>query len=232
MATGRRAKKPAPKRAVGRRERTTVRAGSALDKMAPSELATVLRTLLEKHPNLRPEAEAVAVEMVSFSSVEDVAEDVFDAVTSLGIDAFHGRAGKQPWGYVEPSQAAWDLLGEAVEDVVSDMKRRIDLGLQKAAETICCGIVLGLHKAKGVGSDGPLGWAPDFPAEEACHAVAELLRACPAKDRGTVRDGLVETLGGIVPEWVEMIERAALGLSSLSKTDARRGRNRKPRCYP
>ncbi len=209
MATGRRAKKLAPKRTGGRRERTTVRSGSALDNMTPSEITTVLRALLEEHPDLSSEAEAVAVEMVSSPSVEDVAEDVFDAVTSLGMDAFHGRAGKQAWGYVEPSQAAWDLLGEAVEDVVSDMKRRMDLGLQKAAETICCGIVFGLHKAKNVGSDGPLAWAPDFPAEEACHAVAELIRACPAKDRGAARDCLVETLGGIVPEWDEMIAQAA-----------------------
>lgn len=29
------------------------------------------------------------------------------------------------------------------------MKRRMDLGLEAAAETICCGIVVGLRKAKG-----------------------------------------------------------------------------------
>ncbi len=138
--------------------------------MATSELATVLRALLAKHPELRTEAEQVAVDMLSSPSVDDVAEDVRGTVTSLGIGSFHGRAGKHPWGYVEPSQAAWDLLGEAVEDILADMKRRMDLGPHEAAETICCGIVLGLHKAKGAGSDGPLGWAPDFPAEKSCHS--------------------------------------------------------------
>jgi hypothetical protein len=149
--------------------------------MAPQELATVLRALLTKHPALRAEAEQIATDMIAAPSVEDVADDVHDAVTSLGIDSFHGRAGKQPWGYVEPSQAAWELLGETLEDVFADMKRRADLGLTEAAEAICRGIVLGLHKAKGAGSDGPLGWAPDFPAEEACHAVAELIGSCPPK---------------------------------------------------
>jgi hypothetical protein len=54
-----------------------------------------------------------------------------------------------------------------------------------------------------------LGWAPDFPAEEACQAVAELIGACSAKERGAVRDQHVEFLGGLVPEWDEMIGRAA-----------------------
>jgi hypothetical protein len=47
--------------------------------------------------------------MVSPPSVEQVAENVLDAVTSLDIDSFHGRAGKQPWGYGEPTEAAWEL---------------------------------------------------------------------------------------------------------------------------
>lgn len=208
MATGKRSRKPAVHRAAGP-PKTTRSSNNILDKMSPGELAVVLRALLKKHLDLKPEAEAVAVEMVSSPSVEDIAEDVLDAVTSLDIDTFHGRAGKQPWGYVEPGQAAWDLLGEAVEDVVADMQRRMDLGLEAAAETICCGIVVGLRKAEGAGSDGPLGWAPDFPAEEACHAVAELLGTCPAKDRSAVHNRLIEALGDLVPDWHEMLARAA-----------------------
>lgn len=140
--------------ATGRWPKTKARAVSVLDKMAPSELATVLRALLKKHPDLRPEAESIAVEMVSSPSVENIAEDVLDAVTSLGIDSFHERAGKQSWGYVEPTEVAWELLGEAVEDV---MKRRMDLGLHEAAQAICCGIVLGLHKGEGGRARRPLG---------------------------------------------------------------------------
>lgn len=66
-----------------------------------------------------------------------------------------------------------------------------------------------LTQAKGVGSDCPLGWAPDFPAEEACQAVAELIGACSAKDCGAVRDQPAEELDELVPGWDEMIGRAA-----------------------
>lgn len=180
-----------------------------LDKTSPGELAQVLRALLKKHPDLKTEAEAIAVEMVSSSSVEETAEEVLDAVTALDLDSLNGRAGSHSWGYVEPTEAAWELLEEAVEDVVADMKRRMGLGLETAAETICLGIVVGLHRAKDVASDGPLGWAKDFPAEGACNAVAELLRTCPPEGRRAVRDRLMEALAGLVPDWREMIARAA-----------------------
>ena len=180
-----------------------------LDKTSPGELAQVLHALLKKHPDLKPEAQAIAVEFVSSSSVEETAEEVLDAVTALDLDSLNGRAGSHSWGYVEPTEAAWELLDEAVEEVVADMKRRMDLGLETAAETICLGIVVGLHKAKNVVSDGPLAWAEDFPAEAACNAVAELIRMCPAEDRRAVHDRLMEALAGLVPDWREMIAQAA-----------------------
>ena len=126
-----------------------------LDKTSPGELAQVLHALLKKHPDLKPEAEAIAVDLVSSSSVEETAEEVLDAVTALDLDSLNGRAGSHSWGYVEPTEAAWELLEEAVQDVIADMKRRMDLGLDTAAETICLCIVVGLHKAKNV----VLSWA-------------------------------------------------------------------------
>jgi hypothetical protein len=182
---------------------------SILDRMSADKHAVVLRALLKEQPDLRPQAEAIAADAVSSPSVEDIAEEVFDAVTSLDLDSLNDRAGKHSWGYVEPTEAAWELLQEAVEDVIADMKRRMDLGLDTAAEAICCGIVAGLHKATNVASDGPLAWAPDFPAEHGCYVVAELIRATPGETRAAVRDRLVDALLVLVPAWHDMISRAA-----------------------
>ncbi len=207
MATGRSRKPSAP--SGPRRAKPKARSTSTLDGMAPHELASVLRAVLTRHPELRTEAEQIAIEMISAPSVENVADEVYEAVSALGIELLQGRTGKQARGYVEPTEAAWELLGEAVADVLDDMKRCADLGLREAAEAICCGIVLGLRRTKGANSDGLLGWAPDFPAEESCHAVAELIRASAPKDRDATRNRLVEALVKLVPSWDEMITRAA-----------------------
>lgn len=105
---------------------------------------TVMRHLLDRHPKLRPEANRFATELIASPSAESVAKETFTRVTSVPLEDFQGRAGKQPWGYVQPSEAAVELLEESLEDLIEDMKRRTKLGLLSAAATVCAGIVMGL----------------------------------------------------------------------------------------
>lgn len=184
-------------------------ATSVLERLKADEAAAVLKILLERHQTLREEAEQIATELVSSQSLEDIADDVLAAVTSIGIDAVNARAGRTSWGYVDPTDAAWELLEEAVEGIVDDMKRRMALGRGNAAEAMCRGIVVGLRRAGEFESDGALGWAPDFPAEEACNVIEELLRACPVTKRKSTRDRLFDALAQDVPDWSEMLKHAA-----------------------
>lgn len=38
-------------------------------------------------------------------------------------------AGRQGWGYVEPTEAAWELLEGALNPFLDEMRRRVELGL-------------------------------------------------------------------------------------------------------
>ena len=199
-------------RQSGGRQRRSAKSGesqSVLSRLTDQESSLVLHTLLERHQPLREEVEKLATEIVSAPSCEDIASAVADAVTSLDIQDLGGRAGATRWGYTEPSEAAWQLLEEAVEVFLADMKRRAELGLTDAAITICRGIIAGLYKARRIPSDGPLGWAPDFPAEEAGHAVAEVLRAIPDESREAIHARLVDAFTADVPDWAEMLTRVA-----------------------
>ena len=136
---GRTSKKPTAK-GKPRSRSDTHAATSVLEQLKAHESAVVLKILLERHQTLREEAEQIATELVSSPSVDEVAEDVLAAVTLIGIDSVNARAGRTSWGYVDPTEAAWELLEEALEDVISDMKRRMALGLGNAAEAMCRGI--------------------------------------------------------------------------------------------
>jgi hypothetical protein len=72
------------------------------------------------------------------------------------LEPLNGRAGSHSWGYGEPSEAAVELLTEAVEDRVEEMKRNLELGLLAPAEALCAGIVQGLYRARDTRSDGAL----------------------------------------------------------------------------
>ena len=205
---GRTSKKPTTKGKPHSRSDTHA-ATSVLERLKAHESAVVLKILLERHQTLREEAEQIATELVSSPSVDEVAENVLAALTLIGIDSVNARAGRTSWGYVDPTEAAWELLEEALEDVISNMKRRMELDLVDAAVVMCRGIVVGLRRAGEFESDGALGWAPDFPAEEACNVVEELLRAFPVTNREDTVGRLVDALAGDVPDWSEMLEQVA-----------------------
>ncbi len=151
----------------------------------------------------------MATAIVSSPSVEDIADDVRTDLTSLDVDELSGRAGKHSWGYVEPTQAAQELLEEAIAESIADMNRRMDLGLEAASEAICVGIVSGLFRASSENPSSLLEWAPDFPVEHACFVVEEYVDRCPAAKRRGAAERLIATLSGVVPEWSEMISKVA-----------------------
>jgi hypothetical protein len=178
-----------------------------LERLTSEEASAVLRRLLDKHPELHAEANQIATDQVTSVSVEEVAEDVFDRVTGVGLDELNSRAGSHSWGYVEPSEAANELLEESIEDLVQDMKRQAELGFAPAGEAICVGIVCGLYRARKTDSDGALGWDPDFPAERAGYTVVELIRAYPPATRQAALGRVAAVLVREAPEWEDMFRR-------------------------
>ena len=109
-------------------------------------------------------------------------------------------------GYIEPTEAAWELLEEAVAPYLDEMRRRIELGLEAAAVAACQGIMLGLYRCQGQTTDKVIGWAEDSPTEIAGEAVATLARASAAKHRRMWQ--LPAAFKKQVPEWADLIDRS------------------------
>jgi hypothetical protein len=179
----------------------------ALDRAQPDEAASVLRMLLARHPELAEEAGEIARELIAAVDVEAVAREIERTVLGLPVQAIGTRTGRQPWGYVEPTEAAWALLGDAVEPFLDELRRRIELGFEAAAVATCEGIVLGLYRCRGENVDRALSWAADFPADTAAHAVEVLARESMVRHGRPWR--LPGGLGGRVPAWAQLLERAA-----------------------
>lgn len=186
--------------------------GSVLDDLKPGEAQTVLHRLLAAHPGLGTEAVQIARSLLREVSFEAIADEVEDVARTLDLEDLNSRAGHHQWGYVEPEEAAWQLLEEAVEPFLEDMKRQIGLGLKAQALEICKGIVLGMYRVRKETNDGVLGWAPDFPAEAAADAVGSW-RGGVAKREATKRGPRTppefpqDFVARFVPEWDSLIGR-------------------------
>lgn len=171
---------------------------SALGELEPAEKATVLDELLRSRPELRVEAERIAREQLMETDLEAVAEEVAWELRSLSSDELVGRAGRHRWGYVEPTEAAWELLEERVGAFDREVERLIKLGMIGPAVDTAVGVIGGLYRCRGC-DDGELllSWAPDFALEQAGAVLDDLAKAgieAPA-----------ELITDLAPDWADRL---------------------------
>jgi hypothetical protein len=187
--------------AISARRSARARKRSALAELDPIENAGVLEELLRRHPQLRVEAERIAREQLMDADQDDVAREVESELHSLCSDELNGRAGRQRGGYVEPTEAAWELLEEAVGAFDREVERLIALGMIGPALDTALGVIEGLYRCDGC-EDGErlLSWAPDFPLAYASGIVEQL-----------AREGIElppELLAAAAPAWAASLTRA------------------------
>lgn len=186
-------------------------------RLAPDQARDVLRRLLERRPELLPQAAELMVRLeetgtmkaARASAADDVAQSVCSAVCSLELEDLTGRAGAHSYGYVGPGEVAWELLEESVSDWTDEWQEQMRRGEIDAAVAVSVGIVTGLYRARSVsnGSDGPLGWAADFPIEYACSTVHDLILACPKGSRQATAARFLHSALEAAPDWEDALRR-------------------------
>lgn len=179
------------------RRRTTRTTTSALDALTGDEHGRVLAALLDAHPDLRAEAEQAARILLGAATLDSVADDVTSAIDAITIEDLAGRSGRiRGRGYVHENEAAWELLSEAIQPFMTDLRRRAALGLPDAAAAVAAGIVSGLYQSRHPDDGTVAAYAgPDAVEELADEALREAARLGVAPHQATA--------DGYWPEWSE-----------------------------
>lgn len=102
---------------------------SALASCSDSEKASILTQLLDDDPTLRTRAEDIARQTLASVDIAAVSDLVIEAILQLDPEDLTNRAGPRRHGYVEPTDAAWQLLEEMMQPWIEDIGRRAHLGL-------------------------------------------------------------------------------------------------------
>jgi hypothetical protein len=84
---------------------TARRKPSAIRKRKPEEAQSILERILERHPELRIEAETSAHDPGGEESVEWTAESISNDLLALDVEDLYSRAGSDRWGHVDPVDA-------------------------------------------------------------------------------------------------------------------------------
>ena len=135
-----------------------------LSACSDAEKAACLMRLVTEDSDFRARAARVARDVISAVDTDAIEAQVIADLLSLDQDDLALRAGRTRSGYVEPTEAAWQLLEEALEPWLADIERRAELGLTEPAERLACVVLAAIDTlaARTHGDEVLLGWAPDF----------------------------------------------------------------------
>ncbi|MEX0660087.1 MAG: hypothetical protein WD080_13230 [Egibacteraceae bacterium] len=152
---------------------------TAFDALNPAEQGAVLADLLAERPDLRDDVERLATARLSTTSANAVAGDVEWELESIELEDLAGRAGRQPGrGYVHESEAAYELVEQAIQPFVNDMLRRARLGMTEAAAEVALGIIAGLYGCRDAPDGTVVAYAgPDTPWDLADWVASEARKA-------------------------------------------------------
>jgi len=184
---------------------------SPVGSLSGEELLQVVRQLLRRHPELRPEVEEIARRLLGHVNVDEVAAQVLRSLTGLRVESIAERTGFDGVGHLPASEAAYELLEEAVEPYLDDMARQHRQGLKDAAARTCLGIIEGLNRyereAHEFGTQ-----VPDGPGDLARTVLDEWTKGGRSRarwrDRAVLADEFPEDeLEARVPDWAETLHR-------------------------
>jgi len=139
---------------------------TVLGALTGEECRAVLAEVVRRMPAAREIADLAAADLLAGVDQEVIADQVADELRSMPHTDLAERSGRHlGGGYVEPVEAAWDLLGEAVEPWIADVERRARLGMRVTAAEMAAAVIEGLVRCEPIPDSTVLAWAPDAPSE-------------------------------------------------------------------
>ena len=127
-----------------------------------SEASRVLRVLLNDNPDLLRKAYDIALNVANDVNADTIANQVFNSLEALDLDDLNNY-GRSMYGYVEPTEAAFELFEEAIYPFVNELKANHNRSLPTVAKTFCIGIIMGLWRYGSESTSDFSGWVEDVP---------------------------------------------------------------------
>lgn len=171
---------------------------------------TILRQLAARDERLAGEIAALARAHLSDVDVDEVARGLRHKLESLEPEDVWERAGRTRHGYVDESEAAFELLEQLLEPQRDEVRRRQKAGLHLAAEQMCMGLMLAFYEFEYEGTTEFKDWAVDAPLEYA-YDIARLWRTgSPGQDESEIQAFIEAAL----PQWAGVLVPVVKGESA------------------
>ncbi|MGB4802599.1 MAG: hypothetical protein WBV59_08070 [Anaerolineae bacterium] len=168
-----------------------------IEQLSPADAKSILQALAASDETLAARITAMALARLRPVDVEEVAAALYDELEALEVEEVWDRAGRTRHGYVEPSEAADQLVKAALAPFLQDLARYQTLGLRAEANRMCEGLLLGFYQFQHESTSKFKNWAPDAPINFAEAVVDAWKAGSPTKsDIKALKAFVTAELGG------------------------------------
>jgi len=157
----------------------------------------VLKTLARGDERLATRIAEIAMAHLDAVDWEEVAFELYEELEFLEVEEVWDQAGPTRHGYVDPGEAADEMVDEIVEPYLEEPKKLQALGMSAQANRMCMGLLLGLYKFEHESTSKFKDWAGDAPIVFAETVVDAWKTGAPSRaDVAAVKAFIEEELGG------------------------------------
>ena len=168
-----------------------------IEQLSPADANAVLHALASSDETLAARIAEMAMARFNQVDVEEIAAALYDELDALAVEEVWDRSGRTRHGYVEPSEAADQMIEEALAPFLEDLARYQKLGLRAEANRMCEGLLLGFYRFQHESTSEFKNWAPDAPIIFAETVVDAWKAGSPTKsDVRSLKTFIAEELGG------------------------------------
>ncbi len=135
-----------------------------IDRLSPEDAMAVLKTLARSDEALAACIAEIATAHLSQVDLEEVAFALYEELNALEVEDVWDRAGPKRHGYIDPGEAADEMVDEVITPCLEELKKYRALGMNAEANRMCMGLLLGLYKFEHESTSEFKDWAVDAPS--------------------------------------------------------------------
>lgn len=168
-----------------------------IEQLSPADASAILHALASSDETLAARIAEMALARFDQVDVEEVSAALYDELNALEVEEVWDRAGSTRHGYVEPGEAADQMIEAVLTSFLDDLARYRKLGLRTEANRMCEGLLLGFFRFQHESTSEFKNWAPDAPIIFAEIVVDAWKAGSPTgSDVKLLRAFIAEELGG------------------------------------
>jgi hypothetical protein len=130
---------------------------------ANDDALAILRVLAQEDEAIAKMLENPLTESTRDINVDEIAEQVYGDLEFLKVEEVWERSGATRYGYIDPNEAASEMLEEALKPFLEVLKKYQALSLPHEAKYYCMGILKGIYRFAKESKSQFKDWAGDAP---------------------------------------------------------------------